>query len=133
MANKSDNYFVKVSKYQKEHPRASRDQAMKAVSKMCGTKKKSVGSKKKVGAKKAVGAKPKKRSITETKRITTVGSVKRRSAPTISTAIRISNRIDDLTNLLRNTTGTEAKNRVKRQINAEHDKLDNLSKRLKSA
>jgi hypothetical protein len=139
MAKKADNYFVKVAKYQKEHPRATREHAMKMVSKECkvGAKKKVAG--KRVGARKTgpkmvvAGKKPKKRSITKTERIVTVGAKKRKSSASISTAISISNKIDNLTALLKNTSGTDAKNRVKRAINAEHDKLDALNKRLKSA
>lgn len=124
MAKKADNYFVKVAKYQKEHPRADRSHAMKMVSKeISGTKKR-----KPVAAKKT----PRKKTIIKTERITAIGGVKK-SVSATSAAIRISNKIDDLTSLLRNTSGVEAKNKVKRLINAEHDKLDAITKKLKSA
>jgi hypothetical protein len=123
MAKKADNYFVKVAKYQKEHPRASREQAMKAVSKsIAGGKKRSVG---------AVVVKPRKRSVTETERITAVGKSKKHNP--VQQGISISKRIEDLEILLKNTRGVQERNKVKHLINAEHDKLDAITKRLRSA
>lgn len=131
MAKKAGNYFKRVAKYQKEHPRADRQKAMAAVSKEIAGAKKSVGSKKAVGTKKAA---PRKRSITKTERISTVGKISRkRSSNPIQRGVGISKKIADLEILLKNTSGNVAKNHVKRLINAEHDKLDMITKNLKSA
>lgn len=133
MAKKADNYFVKVAKYQKEHPRATREHAMKMVSKACKVGAKKVGARK-TGPKMVVaGKKPKKRSITKTERIVTVGAKRKQSSSPFKNAIHISKRIEDLTVLLKNTSGILAKNHVKRMINREHDKLDAITNRIKSA
>lgn len=123
MAKKADNYFVRVSKYQKAHPRATREHAMKMVSKEC----------KSVSGKKKTSPKPRKKSITKTERITTIGAKRKTHTSPVSRAINISKKINDLEVVLKNTQGTSAKNHVKRLINAEHDKLDAATKHLKSA
>lgn len=126
MAKKANNYFVRVAKYQKEHPRATREHAMEMVSKsISGSAKKT----KSVSGK----AKPKKKSIIKTERITTIGRANKKTTSPVQRGINISKKIEDLTILLKNTSGTEAKNKIKRLINAEHDKLDVVTKNLKSA
>lgn len=117
-------YFTRVAQYQKAHPRASREHAMKMVSKeISGTKKKTVGAIKK----------PRKKSVTKTERITTIGTNKRRAASPTTKAISIAKKIEDLEIVLKNTPGTTAKNHLKRLINLEHDKLDAITTKLKSA
>ena len=112
-------FMARVKAYRKLHPRTSQVEAMK---KLAG--------KKPVTKKKAA---PKKKSITKTERITTIGSKTRKTSSPIQRGISISKRIEDLEILLKNTSGTEAKNKVKRLINAEHDKLDAVTRNLKSA
>jgi hypothetical protein len=144
MAKKANNYFVRVAKYQKEHPRATREHAMKMVSKeIAGVTKrvKTVGAKKKVTAtiKKRVPSAGNRRgnstgpSTVHTGTLTISGARRKKSAPPLSRGIAISKRIEDLEVLLKNTTGTAAKNHVKRLINGEHDKLDAITKNLKIA
>ena len=113
----------RVKAYRKLHVRTSQVEAMK---KLAGTKAKKIGAKPK--------AAPKKRSITKVQKITTIGAHKKKSsASPISKGISISKKIEDLTILLKNTSGIEAKNKIKRLINSEHDKLDAITKNLKSA
>lgn len=131
MPKKSDNYFVRVSKYQKAHPRATREQAMKMVSKEISGVKKKLGAKKKVTGRKTS---PKKKTVTRVTRITKVGSHKAKKTTTsLQRSINISKKINDLELVLKHTTGTVEKNKIKRLINAEYDKLDVVTKKLKSA
>jgi hypothetical protein len=124
MAAKKNNYFKRVAKYQEEHPRADRKKAMEMVSKEISGAKRSPA--KKVRS-------PKKRSIIKTERVTTIGSTRKKTSSPVQRGISIARKIDDLELLLKVTSGTEAKNKVKRLINAEHDKLDAVTKNLKSA
>jgi hypothetical protein len=126
MAAKKNNYFKRVAKYQEEHPRADRKKAMEMVSKEISGAKRSP-------AKKVRSASPKKRSIIKTERVTTIGSTRKKTSSPVQRGISIARKIDDLELLLKVTSGTEAKNKVKRLINAEHDKLDAVTKNLKSA
>lgn len=125
-----NTFMSRVKAYRKLHPRSSQVDAMK---KLAGKK----PAKRKVGATKTgpkmliAGRKPKKRSITKTERITTIG--RKKSSSPVQRGVNISKKIDDLELLLKNTSGTTAKNHVKRLINAEHDKLDAITKNLKSA
>jgi hypothetical protein len=135
MAKKANNYFVKVAKYQKEHPRATRDHAMKMVSKsIAGPKKKTT-----VKVVKRTPPKTYKRgnstgpSQVHTGTLTISGRKKKSVGSPIVRGVSISRKIDDLELLLKNTTGAEAKNKIKRLINAEHDKLDAITKNLKIA
>lgn len=134
MANKSNNIFVMAKAYVKLHPRTSfRD----AIQKVKGKKTVS-GIKRKSSAKvKPVARKPKKETVTRTTRVTaTVGrAVGRVSSVDAAekTGLKLLNNINRLTLKLRATKGTDAKNFIKRLINAEHDKLDALTKKIKSA
>lgn len=116
----------RVKAYRKLHPRCGQVDAMK---KLAGTKPKKRTVAKKVGAPK----KAKKKSIVKTERITTIGKVRKKTSSPVTRGVSISRKIEDLTVLLKNTSGTTAKNHVKRLINAEHDKLDAITKNLKSA
>lgn len=112
-------FMARVKAYRKLHPRTSQVEAMKILA---GKKARVAGVKK-----------PKKKSIIKTERITTIGSHKTKTHSPMQRGISISRKIEDLEILLRNTTGITAKNHVKRLINAEHDKLDAITKNLKSA
>lgn len=127
MPGRKDNYFVRVARYQKQHPRTTRAQAMKAVSAQISGKPKH-RRKKAVTTRKRAAA-PRKRSVTKTERITTIGKRVHHTSP-LRRGLSISRKIDELEILLKNTSGTQAKNHIKRLINAEHDKLDLIAKRL---
>lgn len=133
-------FMARVKAYRKLHPRTSQVDAMK---KLAGTKPKKVGAKPKkkttVKITKRVPASGNKRgnstgpSTVHTGTLTISGRKKNSSASPISKGISISRKIEDLTVLLKNTSGIEAKNKIKRLINSEHDKLDAITKNLKSA
>jgi hypothetical protein len=127
MAKKTTNALSKyqsvLKRVRKEHPKMSFKAAQDRASRLYKSTAKVSGPK----------AKPKKRSITKTERIVTVGSHHKKTHSPVQRGILISRKIDDLEILLKNTSGTTAKNHVKRLINAEHDKLDAITKNLKSA
>lgn len=128
-----ERYRKQLKKYRRDHPNTSIERAREAVSKSFG-KSGSVGSKKqKANRSKSSGNKNHKRSVTKTERIVTVGSRKRKTSSSLQRGISISRKIEDMELLLKNTRGVEAKNKIKRMINSEHDKLDALTKNLKSA
>lgn len=104
----------RVKAYRKLHPRATQVSAMKALA----------------GKKPVKKSAPKKKSVTRTVKVASVGARKKTASPT-SRAISISRKIEDLEVLLKHTSGTERKNAVKRMINAQYDLLDNI--KLKSA
>lgn len=115
-----------VKKLRKEHPKMSfRDAQKKAgIIYRSGSKPKAVA-----GVKK-----PKKRTVTRTERVTSIGSVKK--APVKSMVQRgesILRQIDSLTEKMKAARGVDAKNFFKRAINAEHDRLDSLTKKRKAS
>ena len=130
MAKAKTNYFKQVSTYQKQHPRATREVAMKAVSKeISGAKKKTT-----VKVVKRVPPKTYKRgnstgpSQVHTGTLTISGPRKGTGA-VLSQQIAIARKIDGLESLLKHVIGME-KNKVKRLINQQHDRLDMLSKSI---
>lgn len=134
MANKSDNIFVRAKAYVKAHPRTSFQDAIQKVK----GKKTVSGVKRKSSAKAKVATrKPKKETVTKTTRVTaTVGRAVGRIGSvngTEKTGLKLLNNINRLTVKLKTTKGADARNFIKRLINAEHDKLDLLTKKLKRA
>lgn len=123
----------RVKAYRKLHPRTTQIEAMKKLAGKKPAKKHKKTTVHERVKKIAKAASPRKRSIVKTERVTTIGSHKRKTGSGLQRGISISRRIDDLELLLKNTAGTTAKNHVKRLINAEHDKLDAITKHLKTA
>ncbi len=103
------NYMAEVAEYRKLHPRCGQVEAMK-----------------KLAPKKHVGA-------VKSKPVHIVSGKGRKVTSPLVKSIAIAKKIEDLEMLLKAASKTETKNIIKRLINAEHDKLDILTKNLKSA
>jgi hypothetical protein len=134
MASKADNIFVRAKAYVKAHPRTS---FQDAIQKVKGKKTVSGVKRKAATVSKPTARKPKKETVTKTTRVTaTVGKAIGRIGSVNSAekaGLKLLANINRLTVKLRTTKGTDAKNFIKRLINAEHDKLDSLNKKLKRA
>lgn len=123
---KADNFFVRVKKYRKEHPRASQQQAMKALK----GKKSVSGTKRKVAGTKAVtGTKRKRRVSGVAASAKIIG--KRTTVSGIDRAKAIVRDIDRLEAKRARETKRELKDIIQLAINAKHDKLDALKRAYK--
>lgn len=128
MAKKADNFFVRVSKYRKEHPRATQEQA---IAKLRGTK---VSGVKKKTATSGVKKVPRKKTVIKTERLTTIGSVAKKSTvknAALTKGMAVIRKINSLEAKLKKTKGKDARDLIKTVINGEHDKLDIIKKQAK--
>lgn len=123
---KADNFFVRVKKYRKEHPRATQQQAMKALK----GKKASTVKKRKVSGVKAVGSVKRKRRVAG---VTASAKVSGRSASVtgIAKAKSLVADIDRLEAKRARETKRELKDIIQLEINAKHDKLDAIKRSYK--
>lgn len=120
-----ENIFKKAKAYVKLHPRTS---FQDAIQKVKGTKKSTVS-----------GTKPKKKTVTtKTVKKATIGAIKRHTSPKkINSAYthgtKILGQIDKLEADLKRAKGNDKKTFIKIAINAKHDELDAVKRKLKSA
>lgn len=127
---KADNFFVRVKKYRKEHPRATQKQAINALKgkKVSGTKKRVTGGIKKITGTRRAAA-PVKRKVSGVMKTVTISGTR-----TLSSAAKAGKYIKDIERLelkRSNEKSREMKDFIQLQINSTHDKLDALKRRYK--
>ncbi len=131
-------FMSRVKAYRKLHPRTSQVEAMQ---KLAGKKVKK--SPVKTKARKPVA---RKKSVVRTEKVTVIGSHRRKrrvSSPRLVSTTRVDSLYKNGMAILRKIDGMEAKLKHAKSksersllitlINAEHDKLDKIQKRAKSA
>lgn len=127
------NYFKEVAKYQKDHPRSSREAAMTAVSKgrksgtVSGVKKKA---KKRVAGTSVVGRAP-KRKIAGTGMAKRKPAVKRAGNALLAQGKKALAKINSLEAQRSKAATKMAKDLYQVAINAEHKKYDRVLAQMK--